>query len=237
MRFDTHRISAFLVEELQRARPLLQVMNDGGDLIHVSLATGETVYIYLIESPLTLYEIRGIIEANTTASIYTLFILWGEMFLPVEGSRYIPDDWMETLLALGRDKIYSFDAYGGDSLIFPVYFEGESRKRLVRYGTPIRVTRLNCELVTTRSHYISGRWAMADFEPSSPQEREQLHDPLSGYYHVLGVHRQGSRALVKRAYHRLARQFHPDVNQTPEATARMQQINDAYERIMRTLDK
>ena len=237
MRFDSHRVGAFLVQEVQKARPLLEVTNDSGDLIRVRLMSGETVSIYLIESPITVYEIKGIVEANTAAGVYTLFILWSELFLPIEGSRYRPDDWMATFLALGQDKIYGFDPYGGDKLVFPVYFEGGGVQRSIRYGKPINVTRLNCTLVQTRSSHIGGTWRMADFEPRGTHERMLQRFPLRSSYDLLGIHYKASRETVKRAYRRLAQKYHPDVNQTPEATHRMQQINDAYKRIMRELSK
>jgi len=237
MRFDTHRISAFLVHELQSARPLLEVTEDGGDLIRVRLMSGETVSIYLIESPITVYEIKGIVEANTAAGVYTLFILWSDLFLPIEGSRYRPDDWMATLLALGQDKIYGFDPYGGEKLIFPVYFEGDGLERSIRYGKPINVTRLNCTFVHAQSSHMDGVWRMADFETRAAHERAVQRYPLRAYYDLLGIHYKASRETVKRAYRRLARKYHPDVNQTPEAHHRMQQINDAYKRIMRELGK
>jgi hypothetical protein len=237
MRFDSRRISSFLVEELQKARPLLEVTDDSGDLIRVSMASGETVSIYLIESPITVYEIKGIVVANTEAGIYSLFILWGDLFLPIEGSRYRPDDWMATLLALGKDKIYGFDAYGGDRLIFPVYFEGNGLERAIHHGKPINPARLNCLHVHTRSPYISGVWWMADFEPRGENQRVFQRRALRSYYDLLGVHDRATRTTVKRAYRRLARKYHPDVNRSPEATLRMQQINDAYNRIMDELDQ
>ncbi len=128
MRFDTHRISAQLVNALQQGRPHLEVTYDGGDLIRVSLESNETVQIYLIENPITVYEIKGIVAANTTVGTYTLFILWCDLLLPLNGTRYHPNDWMDALLALHGDKIYAFDAYFGEEFyIFPVYFEGDGR--------------------------------------------------------------------------------------------------------------
>src|SRR4051812_40999490 len=100
MRFDTHRISVLLVNELQSGRPRLEVTYDGGDLIRVSLESNETVQIYFIESPITVYEIKGIVAANTAVGVYSLFILWCDLFMPVHGSHYRPNDWMEALLAL-----------------------------------------------------------------------------------------------------------------------------------------
>ncbi len=49
------------------------------------------------------------------------------------------------------------------------------------------------------------------------------------YYEVLGVSREASTEEIKRAYRRLARQYHPDVNKEPDAEERFKEINEAYE--------
>ena len=50
------------------------------------------------------------------------------------------------------------------------------------------------------------------------------------HYAVLGVSRDASDEEIKRAYRRLARQYHPDANQTdPEAEERFKEISRAYE--------
>jgi molecular chaperone DnaJ len=49
------------------------------------------------------------------------------------------------------------------------------------------------------------------------------------YYEILGVNRSASDAEIKRAYHRLARQYHPDINKDPGAEERFKEINEAYE--------
>jgi curved DNA-binding protein len=56
------------------------------------------------------------------------------------------------------------------------------------------------------------------------------------YYQVLGVARSASADEIKKAYRKLARQHHPDLNQAPEAQARMQEINEAYE-VLRDVEK
>jgi molecular chaperone DnaJ len=48
-------------------------------------------------------------------------------------------------------------------------------------------------------------------------------------YSVLGVGRDASDAEIKRAFRRLAQQWHPDVNQEPEAGERFKEINEAYQ--------
>ena len=52
------------------------------------------------------------------------------------------------------------------------------------------------------------------------------------YYVVLGVSRNSSEKEIKQAYRRLARRHHPDVSTSPDSTDRMQQLNEAYRRIM-----
>jgi molecular chaperone DnaJ len=48
------------------------------------------------------------------------------------------------------------------------------------------------------------------------------------YYEVLGIARDASQDDVRSAYRRLARQYHPDVNQTPAAADRFKEANEAY---------
>jgi molecular chaperone DnaJ len=49
------------------------------------------------------------------------------------------------------------------------------------------------------------------------------------YYEVLGVARDVDKEEIKRAYRRLARKFHPDVNKEEGAEERFKEINRAYE--------
>ena len=51
-------------------------------------------------------------------------------------------------------------------------------------------------------------------------------------YQILGVDRDASDEEIKRAYRRLAKQYHPDANPGDEyAAKKMQEVNDAYDRI------
>ncbi|MDI2127468.1 molecular chaperone DnaJ [Yinghuangia seranimata] len=49
------------------------------------------------------------------------------------------------------------------------------------------------------------------------------------YYEVLGVRRDATPEEIKKAFRRLARELHPDVNPDPKTQERFKEINAAYE--------
>jgi molecular chaperone DnaJ len=50
------------------------------------------------------------------------------------------------------------------------------------------------------------------------------------FYDVLGVDRQASKEEIKKAYRKLARQYHPDVNKDdPQAEDKFKEVKEAYE--------
>ncbi|MDY6794239.1 MAG: molecular chaperone DnaJ [Actinomycetota bacterium] len=53
---------------------------------------------------------------------------------------------------------------------------------------------------------------------------------MKDYYQMLGVDRNADQEDIKRAYRKLARRYHPDVNSTDEsAEGRFKEISEAYE--------
>ena len=49
------------------------------------------------------------------------------------------------------------------------------------------------------------------------------------YYEVLGLERGADDASIKRAFRKLAQQYHPDVSADPAAQDRFKEINEAYQ--------
>jgi len=52
---------------------------------------------------------------------------------------------------------------------------------------------------------------------------------VSEFYALLGVAREASEAEIKKAYRKLAMEFHPDRNPSPEAEGKFKEITEAYE--------
>ena len=48
------------------------------------------------------------------------------------------------------------------------------------------------------------------------------------YYEVLGISRSASQGEIKSAFRNLARKYHPDVNDHPDAEEKFKEINEAY---------
>ncbi len=250
MRFDTHKAGAYLVNSLLDAGAVSEVHHDGNDIILVGMPNGDSVMIYMIERPIARSEVLTTLERNTQLDIYTLFVFWCDMLLPREGSFYRVDDWMDLLLPLYDQKLYGFEVVHGRVWIFPVHFEGEGPIRRIHYGDTLDWAAFGVGQAQTRSDYFEGLLHVADF--SQPLETAQARareahskrthaerptlSELERSYAVLSVSPGADRATIRAAYRRLAMQYHPDVNPSREATARMQEINVAYMQILAQLD-
>lgn len=49
------------------------------------------------------------------------------------------------------------------------------------------------------------------------------------YYKILGVPKNADKDDIQKAYRKLARKFHPDINKTPDAEQQFKEIGEAYE--------
>jgi len=256
MRIQLSYANAYLVRSLIAAGA--DVGENGLDLIELELHSGELVTVHLIERDIDVELIRTMLNEDAERKRASLFMLWSSMLLPDDGTLYHPYDWMMALLTLYGDKIYAFDVYATSVALFPVYFEHQTSDMAfhIRYGDTIDLTRIGVETIHAQS-YVSGTWRIADFEEgrrvpqsnssSTKRERQadgdatrfnQIHgerNPMWVYYDLLGVTATDDAEIVRRAYRTLAMKYHPDLNASPEATQRMQQLNMAYTQIMKLL--
>ena len=56
------------------------------------------------------------------------------------------------------------------------------------------------------------------------------------YYGILGVKRDAGTDEIRKAYRKLAKEYHPDVNKSPGAEDKYKEINEAYE-VLKDADK
>ncbi|GER72720.1 molecular chaperone DnaJ [Weizmannia acidilactici] len=49
------------------------------------------------------------------------------------------------------------------------------------------------------------------------------------YYEVLGVGKDATKEEIKKAYRRLSKKYHPDINKEPDAAEKFKEISEAYE--------
>lgn len=56
------------------------------------------------------------------------------------------------------------------------------------------------------------------------------------YYQILGVNRDASEEVIRKAYRRLARKYHPDVSKESGAEERFKEVSEAYE-VLRDKEK
>lgn len=64
---------------------------------------------------------------------------------------------------------------------------------------------------------------------SRPLEQENMAVKYVDYYETLGVPRTASQEEIQRAYRKLARKYHPDVNKSKGAEESFKKIGEAYE--------
>lgn len=76
----------------------------------------------------------------------------------------------------------------------------------------------------------SGASQQSHAKPTSNSYYEPMSEKPSqpNYYETLGLSSDASQNDIKKAYHKLAREYHPDKNKDTDAIEKFNQINEAY---------
>ncbi len=227
------RVLRYLLDTLPRQRPISSARLLDENAVLVKMQLGEKIAIYCLEGSLSLSLIAKALNTNTYRDIHTMFILMPDV-LPHNGAAAQPSEALRLLLSVYDNRLYAAKTLGQVS-IFPVYFDEFFK---VTYGKPVDLNDLSGDYTLVETVHVNGVRHVADFErtyyhaESFTGVRLERH-PLQQYYEVLGVTVDASEENIKRAYREKAHQCHPDRDPSPDATARMQRINEAYEQIMK----
>ncbi|CAF1860595.1 hypothetical protein Bca4012_032909 [Brassica carinata] len=95
-------------------------------------------------------------------------------------------------------------------------------------------SQINCLGASRSSMFSHGSLSMAGTSRNMQSHRANTFDFLFGrdntdYYSLLGVSEHSTPSELKKAYRRLAKTYHPDVNKDPDAADKFIEINNAYE--------
>jgi hypothetical protein len=228
----------YLVEHLREVRTVknLHVRDEGALTLELEQPGFiESVEIYLVAGELSTGFIKKAVNNNTHADINTLFIVSSDL-LPEDGTVTQPSDAMRLLLSLYSGKIYAYSVVAHVVKIFPVYINTE---RKVTYGAEVNLNNLGIDYAEIYSNYIWGVRKVADFVARKFEYKRvrRFNDPLQPFFDLLDVPTTADRDAVKKAYRTKARQFHPDFYKAPDATEKMQNINEAYAKIMERFEE
>lgn len=226
-------VTRYLVDNLRGVSHIssVRVLDQGALLVDVAQPSfHEEIVIYVLAGELSVGFIKKTLNANTRADRHTLYILSLSLLQEARDDA-LTSDGLRLLLQGYAGRIYAYEETVDDVRIVPVEFDSHGG---VQVGPPVHLADLSGDYADFDSDHILGVRKVAGFTRRSFQVSVELaeDDPLAPFYALLSVPVSASVSDVKRAYRKLARRFHPDADPSPGATARMQEINEAYTRIL-----
>lgn len=227
----------YLVNTLRAADNVrdVRVMDEGAFVVSQSPhGFDEDIAVYLLAGELSVEFIKKAVNGNTRSDIHTLFIISSDL-LPPDGAASQSDEGLRLLLDLYGGKVYAYHVDAREVTIFPVFIG-----TTITYGQPINIANISSDYAELRtSKHIRGVRKIAGFtaqhsqSSSSKAAPRRVYDPLKQFYDLLDVPLTASEDQVKKAYRQKARQHHPDADPSPDATTKMQAINEAYDKIIK----
>jgi hypothetical protein len=252
VRPETHLTRDYLLLGLADVPQVIDLWHDGSDLIEVTLKGGTKIMVHFIDDTLSPGEVRRLLNDNAQARKHSLLLFWADLLLPNDGERYTPDEWMRPLLMLYSDKLYGYDVAYRRPYIFPVYFRRQmgTNIRLITWGETVHFQDITADSAILQTPTLAGSFPFAEFRASAAMSdddkakkgsrpplrpRPLYDDSIRAHFALLGLDESADLDDVKQAYRALARQFHPDLNPTPQATLKMQELNHAYQALLLVL--
>ena len=236
MRFDTHRARAFLVGQLMVTPGIADIHDDGTDIVVIQNLAGERIMIHFVERLMPLIELRALFRENSDVGIHTLPLFWADLLLPAHGQWYKPDDWMQALLNLQKDRIFAYEVFGDHVYMFVVHFHGRGWIREIEHGLPLDFRKLQTQKVHCDWPPMLGSWLVTHMSDATTKrwrshKMAQVSPHLYSDFESLNLSPDADYAQVQRAYFQLAQKNHPDNNSAADANERMTELNLAYTRI------
>lgn len=215
----------------------LRVLDEGALIVNIAQPSfHEDIAIYLLAGELSVGFIKKMLNANTQRDMHTLFIPAFDL-ITEDGVTAWMSDALRLLLHAYSGKVYAYRLDGTHPVIIPVYISKAGR---ISTGEAVNLADLSGDYATFDNKYLLGVRKVATFTAQAHYTHHEVpapaaFHPLQQFYDLLGVSVTASASEIKRAYRRKALHYHPDSNPSPDATAKMQQLNDAYHRIMEQL--
>lgn len=234
--------------------------------IFVRTSANENVVIYFVDAPLSNNAIKQALRDNTMRGIFSLFVLDINLLPRHEEVTTLhPFAQTIQTLFHGKVYAYGFENEVLTVFPVQLRTEeGTSARKMAIYGTSVMPVELTCGHVET-SFPLQGFWGTVNFKTQVEYETPKVNNQHYSYsrgehikdkrktdqdafdrlqrggvrkehYALLGLAVNATEMQVKSAYRRLARRFHPDLNGSPEAKVRMQEINLAYKELMRQFE-
>ncbi len=208
----------------------VRVLDEGALVVDVAQPNfHEEIVIYLLAGELSVGFIKKTLNANTQRDRHTLFIVSLDL-ISDDGYSARMTDALRLLLQAYSDRVYAYRIDDRGVSILPVFI---SPQRCLTFGDPVNLADLSGDYATFNNKYLLGVRKVASFQPR--EWTPPADDSLRPFYEILGLTTAASENEVKKAYRRKALQHHPDTDKSPDATRIMQQINEAYTRIMQHL--
>lgn len=217
----------------------IRVLDEGALIVTVAQPSfHEDIAIYLLAGELAVGFIKKMLNANTQRDMHTLFIPAFER-ITEDGETALMSDALRLLVHAYGGKVYAYRMVGAQVAIVPVFI---AKSGHITTGEPVNLADLSGDYATFDNKYLLGVRKVASFAAQqythhahSHSEPPRAYNPLQSFYDLLGVPVSAGENEIKRAYRRKALRYHPDSNPSPDAHAKMQQINEAYQRIMERL--